>query len=82
MQTKVHQRPHLAQPLQRGGAGFGDATGVGCTGDIAKAQPAVIVRRADQAVKVDLDETHRARKPVAMEPTGVSASRLATGQAQ
>ena len=50
---------HLGDALQRGGARVRDMPGVARCGEVAGAEPGIIVARPDQPVEVDL--AHHAR---------------------
>ena len=57
-QAEPHIVPHLLDALKRRGARKSDAAGIGRGGEIAEAEPGIIVARPDHAVEIDLDERH------------------------
>ena len=50
--------PHLLDALQRRGAREGDRRRLGGRGEVAEAEPRIIVARPDDAVEIDLDQRH------------------------
>ena len=55
-QPEVEAGAHLGETLQSGIAGLRGATGVRRAGDVAEAEPGVIVGRTDQTVEVDFSD--------------------------
>ena len=50
--------PHLLEALQRRRAREGGLARIGGGGEIAEAEPGIIVARPDDAVEIDLDQRH------------------------
>ncbi|MNG02382.1 hypothetical protein D3C84_854080 [compost metagenome] len=59
LEPHLHQRLHLRQALTRGFARVGALLAVALRGNVAVGQPAVVMRRSHQTIKVHFKRFHR-----------------------